>query len=354
MTISKELLIRILTPITILSTGAGLLAFLASYVNPEYTTIPAFMGLGMPVILSTNLVLCIFWIVLKKWRSIIPGFIILLNTAYLSSVYQVTFSSSSSSAPDIKLTTYNVRDFKSWDLFPSQYNITTYLKEQQVNIVCFQEYLDYGILNTDSLSKLLELPYYAVALLPKSTTQGLAIFSKFPIVQSGRIDFQSNANNATWADIKISNQIVRIFNCHLQTTDFNSKHRKLKQGGNFDQTSSIFGKMFGDLSKNFKLRAIQADIIRQMIDTTRVPVIVCGDFNDTPASYTYHHIKNNLHDSFKTQGNGYSYTFKGLRRMLRIDFIFYSPQMECISYQSPELEWSDHNPVISEFLFVIP
>lgn len=359
MNVSKQLLIKILIPLTLLVAGAGFLAFLASYISPESFTFPAFMGLAMPLILATNLFLCIFWFILRKKWGIIPGLIILLNIGYLTSVFQITFSSSRSvSEPDIRLATYNVRNFRSWDLFPSQYYITTYLNEQQINVVCFQEYLDYGTFNTDSLGKLLDLPYHAVEFIKNSSTQGSAIFSKFPILQSGHIDFYSKVNHAMWVDLQVGGQVVRVISCHLQTTDFSSKGRQLKkeglQYGNLEQASPIIESAFRDLDKNFALRAKQADIIRQITDTTHTPVIVCGDFNDTPASYTYHRIKNKLNDSFRARGNGYSYTFKGLRRLLRIDFIFYSSQLKCVGYESPNLEWSDHNPVISEFVFAIP
>ena len=67
-----------------------------------------------------------------------------------------------------------------------------------------------------------------------------------------------------------------------------------------------------DLKYSFKERAKQAILLRQIIDTTVYPVIICGDFNDTPASYTYHKIKGKYIDGFRQRGNGYGFTFKGL------------------------------------------
>ena len=113
-------------------------------------------------------------------------------------------------------------------------------------------------------------------------------------------------------------------------------------------TSADIENIFG-VEISMKIRATQAQIVRQVIDTTRIPTIVCGDFNDTPSSYTYQHIKGNLKDSFKTRGNGYAYTFRGIHHLLRIDFILYSKEFKCTDYYSPKKEWSDHNPVISEF-----
>lgn len=94
-------------------------------------------------------------------------------------------------------------------------------------------------------------------------------------------------------------------------------------------------------------------MVRQMIDTSSMPVIVCGDFNAPPSTYTYHRIKGKLQDSFRSRGKGYGYTFRGIHKFLRIDFILYSKQFECIDYESPLLKWSDHKPVISKLTFVI-
>ena len=97
---------------------------------------------------------------------------------------------------------------------------------------------------------------------------------------------------------------------------------------------------------NQKIRANQAKLIEKHITKTEKPIILCGDFNDTPASYTYRTLKSNLKDGFRTCGKGYGYTFRGLLHLLRIDYIFHSDNLQGIEYYSPSLKWSDHNPVI--------
>ena len=97
---------------------------------------------------------------------------------------------------------------------------------------------------------------------------------------------------------------------------------------------------------NQKIRANQAKLIEKYITKTEKPIILCGDFNDTPASYTYRTLKSNLKDGFRTCGKGYGYTFRGLLHLLRIDYIFHSDNLQGIEYYSPSLKWSDHNPII--------
>ena len=101
------------------------------------------------------------------------------------------------------------------------------------------------------------------------------------------------------------------------------------------------------LKDNFVIRANQAIQVRNLIDTTRYPVIVCGDFNDTPMSFAYNHIAgNNLTDGFRDRGKGYGHSFNGIKGLLRIDFISYDKSFTGLVYDSPHLPWSDHNPII--------
>lgn len=335
--------------------GFSITACMAGYINPNESTLIAFSGLVIPIILIINPIILIYWIITKRWWAMIPILSIVINIGYLTSIFQVTIFSPQvpNNKQIIHIASYNVGKFKSWEHFETQHYISEYFKKNNTNIICFQEYRENDEINADTLSRLLNCPYHAITYLPGSTNLGTGIFSKYPILQFGKIPFDSKTNDAMWADIQIGATLIRIINCHLQTTNFNGKRRSLNdlslQNTNIQQTVRILTDITQELTKNFKIRATQANIIRQVIDTTQIPVILCGDFNDTPSSYTYHTIKGDMDDSFKTQGNGYAYTFRGIYHLLRIDFILYSEKFKCINYYSPEKEWSDHNPVISEF-----
>lgn len=106
------------------------------------------------------------------------------------------------------------------------------------------------------------------------------------------------------------------------------------------------GRLLWDMKENFRKRAEQADYIAEEIRRSPYPVVVCGDFNDTPASYTYHRMKGALTDGFRDAGKGYQYTFRQLKRIWRIDYIFYSDELKGISYDSPDTPYSDHKMVV--------
>lgn len=287
----------LMVPISLIAAGFSLIAYMAGQTNPNESIFITFIGLAMPVILTINLLILIYWIIKKKWWIIIPIAAILLNSGYLASIFQVTISSSK--LPDgkipIRIASYNAGKFKSWEHFETQYYISEFLKNDKANIICFQEYRENTKINADTLSRLLNCPHHAIAYLPGSTTLGTGIFSKYPILQFGKIPLASQTNDAMWVDIQTGETRIRIISCHLQTTNFSKKRRLLDdpvlQNADIQQVEDVVTDISQELAQNFKIRATQAQIVRQVIDTTRIPTIVCGDFNDTPSSYTYQYIK---------------------------------------------------------------
>lgn len=256
---------------------------------------------------------------------------------------------------DFKIATYNIHGYVHSDFNRTLSSITQYMKGQKVDIICMQEFIDQRDSLTDSILAN-QYPYRVV----KSKYRGmqLAVFSRFPIIDSQIIQFHESFNCAMWADINVQGHKLRIFNLHLQTTNIGQSNEEIAKVQNLSiedpESQQAMNIIMDRVGGNALKRAEQVRQVRSNIDNCPQDreIIVCGDFNDTPASYAYYQIKHGLQDGFKSAGSGYAYTFKPFYHLLRLDYIFHSQSIQGLTYCSPSLAWSDHNPVLMEFAFI--
>ena len=77
------------------------------------------------------------------------------------------------------------------------------------------------------------------------------------------------------------------------------------------------------------------------------PIIICGDFNDTPLSFSYHTLANELIDSFEKAGRGIGNSHTKIP-FLRIDYILHDSFFKTVKYNKHREALSDHYPISSE------
>src|SRR4030042_1993229 len=150
--------------------------------------------------------------------------------------------------------------------------------------------------------------------------------------------------------INFNGDTLRIFNNHLQSIHLNSQNYifldSLRLRYNEQQLDEIMD-ISHRLKDAFVKRSQQADMISEKISASPYPVIICGDFNDTPVSYTYKKIKTGLSDSFIEAGSGIGNTYSGITPALRIDYILHNPGMTALCTERVRLRLSDHYPLIT-------
>jgi endonuclease/exonuclease/phosphatase (EEP) superfamily protein YafD len=173
------------------------------------------------------------------------------------------------------------------------------------------------------------------------------------IVGKGEIKFPNTFNVCIYTDLKIGNDTVRIYNNHLQSIKFLKEDYVLIDTIRLQYNErQVLGlqKILVRVRDAFRTRAQQVDDVSAQIRRSPHPVIVCGDFNDSPVSYSYKTMRNKLKDAFIESGNGIGYTYRGKFPSYRIDYILYDPLFRSYEYESPKLELSDHYPVICRFI----
>lgn len=252
----------------------------------------------------------------------------------------------------LTVATYNVDAFNHEHTGYSCKEIASYMRNLQADILCFQEFGINDEFGIDSISAALSnWPYHYIPSSPegKNLLQ-LAVFSRYPIKEEHLIIYPDSKNCSLACDIEINGRTIRLFNNHLQTTEVSQNKRKLEKGLRTDDSQRVEHAALGlidGLHENFRKRAVQADLLKQLIAASPYPTLVCGDFNSLPSSYVYHTIKGDkLQDGFQRSGHGYMYTFKYFKHLLRIDYILHSPELNSTDYFSPDLNYSDHNPVV--------
>lgn len=335
----------------------GLLAsYLAFYIPPNTISIFAFFGLAYPILLVLNILFIFYWALRLRIKIILSVLAILLGLGHFSKLYKFGEDSELISTSErLKLMTYNVRMFNSYQWIPEE-GVPNKIKEEVENeapdILMIQEYYK-GKITPDFGFK-----YSFVKPTNVSGNYGLSIFSNYPILNTGTMDLrdlgesQSSYNNQfIFADIDWQGKKVRAINIHLASIGLEAgDYQRLQKPneGSQEEIKDGFLKIFKQLNGAFKKRAEQIVALKRAINSSPYPVIVCGDFNDTPQSYTYHQVDLLLDDAFLQDGKGFGKTYARGPIPFRIDYIFHSDDFKTFEFKVGKEKLSDHFPVIAE------
>lgn len=184
---------------------------------------------------------------------------------------------------------------------------------------------------------------------PEGAQFGLAIFSRLPIVGRGEIAFgRLSQNHAMWVDVvgPGAHDTVRVFNAHLQSMSMDEGD--LVAAGSSKAGLRRKGRgLLGRFVRGAAARAWQADTLVARIARSPYPVLLAGDCNDLPYSYSYNRLAGPLQNAWATVGFGPGNTYHGrLPPLLRIDQQFASPQWQVLACRiHTEIPYSDHFPV---------
>ncbi|GAA4331334.1 hypothetical protein GCM10023149_37110 [Mucilaginibacter gynuensis] len=212
------------------------------------------------------------------------------------------------------------------------------------DILCLQEYYDQTnrrIDITDSIKRIMHTEYAYFQPVKKKYT-GIAIFSKYPIIYKKNLNNSMTAcDQCIIADILIHGRVQRVYALHLQ-----SYFLPLKQAGQSDLTYAA--SVVNSLKMGFIKRSRQVNQLSKEIRTSPYPVILTGDFNDPPASYTFHKLSKGLINTFKEQGSGYGSTYAESLLPFQIDYILVPKNTQVQHYRVVRQKLSDHYPVVAD------
>ena len=335
-------MILILTAIMMVFTFVGLYG---GEVNPAGNTARALMVFALPLLIIGNVVLLIYWLIMRRWHwMLMPLITLLCCIPYIGTLYQFGSLDENAEKQDgLKIASYNVALFgRETSGFMAQ-DILSEMKKQKVDVLCMQEYSDHSgdKVNSESYKE-----YFKYMVMGQND---MVIYSRYPIARSKNIPFEMTNNSAMWAEIKYKGQMIRVYNAHLETTGINTTLRRAAKveaaTGVEIENNAVLNAIYGNYTIGMMARAGQANVLAMDMRESEAPIIVCGDFNDVPYSYVYNTMKGNLVDGFKECGSGFMYTYRGGKKMVRIDYIFHDKRFKGLSFYKKELTLSDHFPV---------
>ncbi|MBO4418023.1 MAG: endonuclease/exonuclease/phosphatase family protein [Bacteroidales bacterium] len=336
----------------IISAVALCISYLSIFIDPAFMAVPYFFGLYYIPIFLLNIALLLVGLI-KMQRYLVVSLVALLPSLFFADLF-VKFGSEekSVSGDEVKVMTYNVGGFglaaKGMDKAQALAKISEFAARESPDILCIQEF---SSSDSASLAGILKfLPYRHSSFNSGKHIHGDIIFSRYPIVDSGFIHFNESISKSIWCDIRINDVTVRVYNCHLQSTSFSfagTLERIAHKGEFTDEVKSVHER----LSNTNIQRSQQVGTIHDHIAACTLPTIVCGDFNDTPMSYTYHRLASGHKDSFADGGNGFGATFSILWPLLRIDYILVPENVSCDRTTVTRVPYSDHYPVSTLIYF---
>jgi endonuclease/exonuclease/phosphatase family metal-dependent hydrolase len=350
----KKLVRNILLGLNILAVLFLFISYLAVYFPPDIWWVPSLFGLTYPFILTINIFFILFWLLLK------PKYMIFSLAAALSGLgllnRYVQLNGKKIEKGDIKVLSYNVQYFQgepNTDQKENAEKITAFLKGQNADIICLQEVRlrTNRIFNLKNVVEGLEtIKHYQFAR--SSTTFGSVTMSRFPIINMGEIRFENSRNMTIYTDIVIQKDTVRIFNVHLQSYQIDPNRYSVIDSPYLTEENDLreMRELGIKYRKAVEMRAKQVREIRKLINESPYHVLVCGDFNDTPASFSYHTVRGNLKDAFVSSGKGIGRTYIGKLPSFRIDNIFYSRGFQSYNFQTYDFHMSDHLPISCELV----
>ncbi len=313
-----------------------LLSFTLPFLPPKTFPFLSVINLGVSFLILINGLFFIYWLVKLKRQLMLSLIALVIGYFSFGSLYKFSSSKKVETLENLKVMNYNVRLFNLYEWISEkgiETKIVDFIKTEAPEVLSVQEYHPHKNIDLSFFK------YKYEHLSGKKTKYGQAIFSQFPIVNSGSIEFPDTANNAIFADVVKGKDTIRVYNIHLESMRIDTKVQNLKKEDS--------ERLFKRIGTTFKMQEFQTELFLTHKKQCKYKMVICGDFNNTAFSYVYRKIKGNLNDTFKEAGNGFGRTYDFKFFPVRIDFIFADEAFSVNGFKAYNDHYSDHYPIMA-------
>ncbi len=346
-----------LTVIVVLLT----LSYLSYVINPAKAWFFSIFGMLFFPLLLLDIIFLV-WALKRRSRTAIVAFLILIPSVfYLSGYVRLPRGNypaePAEGAETLKVVSYNVGRFnQSSKKFtgPTRAacadSVMNFLAAQDADIICLQEvYIPAAVSASGWLSRHIkgyEADYFFYG---RGRKYGNVTLSRLKASNKGVIKFENSSNLAIFTDYSYGGEVFRVYNCHFESYNISTSGvLKALTRRDQDELKNTAQKM----KRGITHRPDQVNQVFDHIADCPVGAIVCGDFNDTPMSYTYFKMSRQRTDTFRAAGEGFGATFVPFWPFIRIDYVLIPDMFRALSHATLRKPYSDHYPVISTLEFV--
>jgi len=327
--------------------------------------VAGFLMMSLPILLIGHLFLCVFWLTYQPRKSILSVCALLLSFPFWARTWHFTSSPKpiEKGGKELAVLSYNVMSFDVLQYLDGSnpqnaLDLVAWTKDTEADIKCFQEFYNLDTRpDFNTLQQFKKAGYrYHTALHPQIAAHekhffGLAILSKYPIVKRGEMEFRDQ-NGMLFADVKVGKDTIRVINVHLRSLIVRfGKLKTAYQEKDYQQGKFETRKVFGKIKNGFINHAKEAELLTQWIDDSPHPVLLCGDFNETPYGYVYGQVRKRLSNAFEEVGSGFGFSYQNAPRYIRIDNQFFDPRkLQPLKFETRrDIKYSDHYPIIARY-----
>lgn len=343
----KRLTIQLAAGANIATVVIMALVGISDRLSPENHPMLSIIGLTFPFFIICNFAFLIFWLIFHKRGTLIPfiGFILCYMPIRTYAPLNITGNTPENA---VKILSYNVCNYGAPDITPDSLNpIFRYIHDSGAGIVCIQE----GLMSEPLIANTKDVyPYCDSVMKPSGTS--LVILSKYPITGKEHIEYPSATNGSAAFTIDMDGEPVIVINNHFESTGLSLEERAefrniVKGNAENDTIKEESKKLIAKLGEANRKRAPQAEAVAEYIRRhENENIILCGDFNDNPISYTHRTFAKLLTDCYVATANGPGISYNHNAIFVRIDYIMCSSHWQPHNFKvDRNIDISDHYPI---------
>lgn len=324
------------------------MAWGATYINPDAFWPAAFGGMTIPALFVANFLFGLGWMSARSRYALLPaGALVLLGGSMARILQWNSPEQAGAGETTLRVATCNVHGLRhvgANETVPLE-EPAQLTKQLQPDLLCIQEFPR----SPQLLERFSQMLYASTPLRHRYADPdgNFVLFSAFPILQAETHYFPNRTNGYQQADIQLGARRIRVFNVHLQSNSVTRIAERIATQGDLQdkQTWLDIGGMMERYRYAARLRARQAKTMAQLIAQSDYPVLLLGDCNDTPLSYTWQTLTAQLLDTFIEKGRGLGITYAGRIPGLRIDYVMAAPVFRVLEHHTVKQPFSDHRAV---------